>query len=46
VLLLGADMLVRLTPLLAPVSQPPPLGVVTALVGAPFLVAIVRRGLP
>ena len=42
-LLLAADMLVRCTPLILPVSQPPPLGVLTALIGAPFLVVIARR---
>lgn len=45
-LLVVADMLVRCAPLLLPVSQAPPLGVLTALVGAPFLVAIARRGMP
>lgn len=41
-----ADILVRLTPLLLPVSAAPPLGVLTALVGAPFLVRIARRAAP
>ena len=42
-LLLAADLLVRLAPLVLPVSQPLPLGVLTALLGAPFVVAIARR---
>jgi len=42
-LLLAADLLVRLAPLLLPLSQPLPLGVLTALLGAPFVVAIARR---
>jgi iron complex transport system permease protein len=43
VLLLAADLLVRLAPLVLPLSQPLPLGVLTALLGAPFVVAIARR---
>ena len=46
VLLTLADMLVRLAPLVLPVSAPPPLGVLTALLGAPFLIAIARRMTP
>jgi len=42
-LLLAADLLVRLAPLILPLSQPLPLGVLTALLGAPFMVAIARR---
>jgi len=42
-LLLGADLLARVAPLVAPLSQEPPLGVLTALIGAPFLVRIARR---
>ncbi len=42
-LLLAADLLVRLAPLVLPLSQPLPLGVLTALLGAPFVVAIARR---
>ena len=42
-LLLGADMLVRIAPLVLPVSAAPPLGAVTALVGAPMLVRVARR---
>ena len=43
-LLLAADMLVRVAPLVLPLSAAPPVGVLTALLGAPFLVAIARRG--
>jgi iron complex transport system permease protein len=42
VLLLAADLLVRIVPL----PQEPPVGVLTALLGAPFLVAIARRIAP
>jgi iron complex transport system permease protein len=42
-LLLAADMLVRLALLFLPLSAAPPVGVLTALLGAPFLVAIARR---
>jgi len=42
-LLLAADLLVRLAPLVLPLSQPLPLGVLTAVLGAPFMVAIARR---
>lgn len=45
-LLLTADMLVRLGPLLLPLSAAPPVGVLTALLGAPFLVVIARRVAP
>jgi iron complex transport system permease protein len=45
-LLLAADMLVRLAPLVLPLSADPPVGVLTALLGAPFLVAIARRSAP
>jgi iron complex transport system permease protein len=45
-LLLAADMLVRLGPLVLPLSAAPPVGVLTALLGAPFLVAIARRVAP
>jgi len=45
-LLLVADMLVRLAPLALPLSASPPVGVLTALLGAPFLVAIARRAAP
>lgn len=46
VLLVAADLLCRLAPLLLPLSQEPRLGVVTALLGAPFLVRIARRVAP
>lgn len=42
-LLLAADLVARAAPLLLPLSQEPPLGVLTALMGAPFLVRIARR---
>ena len=45
-LLLAADLLVRLAPLALPLNQEPRLGVLTALLGAPFLVAIARRAAP
>jgi iron complex transport system permease protein len=45
-LLLVADMLVRLAPMALPLSAAPPIGVLTALIGAPFLVVIARRALP
>jgi iron complex transport system permease protein len=45
-LVLAADMVVRLIPLALPLSQPLPLGVLTALLGAPFLVAIARKAGP
>jgi iron complex transport system permease protein len=45
-LLLAADMLVRLAPLVLPLTGTPPVGVLTALLGAPFLVAIARRAAP
>jgi iron complex transport system permease protein len=45
-LLLMADMLVRAALLWLPVSQEPRLGVLTALLGAPFLVAIARKVAP
>jgi iron complex transport system permease protein len=41
-LLLVADMITRLAPLVLP--QAPPLGVLTALIGAPFLIVVARRG--
>ncbi|MGE0223347.1 MAG: FecCD family ABC transporter permease [Acetobacteraceae bacterium] len=43
-LMLVADMLLRLLPWLLPLAQSPPIGALTALLGAPFLVAITRRG--
>jgi iron complex transport system permease protein len=45
-LLLTADILVRAAVLVLPVSQEPRLGVLTALLGAPFLVAIARKVAP
>jgi iron complex transport system permease protein len=42
-LLLGADLLARLAPLALPLSAEPPLGVLTALLGAPFLLRIARK---
>jgi len=45
-LLLTADMLVRLAPMVLPLSAAPPVGVLTALLGAPFLVVIARRMAP
>ena len=45
-LLMAADALARALPLLLPLSQEPPLGVLTALLGAPFLVRIARGVAP
>jgi iron complex transport system permease protein len=45
-LLLVADMLVRLAPIVLPLSGAPPIGVLTALLGAPFLVAVARKATP
>jgi len=45
-LLLAADLLCRVLPLLLPLQQEPPVGVLTALLGAPFLVRIARRVAP
>ncbi len=42
-LLLASDVLVRLSVLVLPLHAEPPLGVLTALIGAPFLVVIARR---
>ncbi|CAH2604908.1 Vitamin B12 import system permease protein BtuC [Rhodovastum atsumiense] len=42
-LLLGADLLARALPLLLPLSQEPRLGVLTALLGAPFLIRIAQK---
>lgn len=42
-LLLAADLLARLAPLLLPLNAEPRLGVLTALLGAPFLVVLARR---
>ncbi len=45
-LLTLADMLVRVVPLLLPVAQTPPLGVITALLGAPILILLARKAAP
>jgi iron complex transport system permease protein len=45
-LLLAADLLAKAAPLLLPLQQEPRLGVLTALLGAPFLVRIARRVAP
>jgi ABC-type Fe3+-siderophore transport system permease subunit len=45
-LLLAAVVLARAAPLVLPLSAEPRLGVLTALLGAPFLVAIARRAGP
>lgn len=45
-LLLAADLLARAAPLIFPLAQEPRLGVLTALLGAPFLVTIARRVAP
>jgi ABC-type Fe3+-siderophore transport system permease subunit len=45
-LLLAADLLVRLSVFVLPLSGPLPLGVLTALLGAPCLAAIARRVVP
>ncbi|MGH7086866.1 MAG: iron chelate uptake ABC transporter family permease subunit, partial [Acetobacteraceae bacterium] len=42
-LLLAADLLVRIAALLLPLNAELPLGVLTALLGAPFLVVLARR---
>ena len=46
ILLVAADTLVRLAPLGLPLSAAPPVGVLTALLGAPFLVVIAHRATP
>lgn len=45
-LLLAADLLTRIAVLVLPITQEPRLGVLTALIGAPFLVAIARKVAP
>lgn len=45
-LLLAADMLARALPLILPLAAEPRLGVLTALLGAPFLVVIARGAQP
>lgn len=42
-LVLAADILVRLSVMALPLHGEPPIGVLTALLGAPFLVVIARR---
>lgn len=42
-LLLAADLLVRIAVLALPLNAEPPLGVLTALLGAPFLVLLARH---
>jgi iron complex transport system permease protein len=42
VLLLGADLVLRALPQLLKLTQEPPLGALTAVIGAPFLVRIAR----
>ncbi len=45
-LLLSADLLARLAPLVLPLASEPRLGVLTALLGAPLLVRIARQVAP
>jgi iron complex transport system permease protein len=45
-LLLAADIFSRAVLLLLPLGAAPPLGVLTALLGAPFLIAAARRVAP
>jgi len=45
-LLLAADLVARAAPLVLPLTEEPRLGVLTALIGAPFLVRIARRVAP
>jgi iron complex transport system permease protein len=45
-LLLAADLLARIAPLMLPLAEEPRLGVLTALLGAPYLVRISRRVAP
>jgi iron complex transport system permease protein len=45
-LLLAADIVARAAPLLLPLAEEPRLGVLTALIGAPFLVHLARRVAP
>lgn len=45
-LLLAADILVRAAPLVLPLSAAPPVGVLTALLGAPFVILVARRAAP
>ena len=45
-LLLGADMMARVAPLVLPLQAEPRLGVLTALMGTPVLIALSRRVRP
>ncbi len=45
-LLMAADLVVRLLPMVLPFSAEPRLGVITALLGAPFLLRMARRVAP
>jgi len=45
-LLLAADIFARSAVLILPLAAAPPLGVLTALLGAPFLIAAARRVAP
>ena len=45
-LLQAADLVARAAPLVLPLAEEPRLGVLTALIGAPFLVRIARRVAP
>lgn len=45
-LLQAADLMARAAPLLLPLAEEPRLGVLTALIGAPFLVRLARRVAP
>ncbi len=45
-LLLVADIVAKVAPLVLPLGNAPPLGVLTALLGAPFLIAIARKVAP
>lgn len=44
--LLAADVLARAAPLVLPLNAEPPLGVLTAMLGAPILIAASRKALP
>jgi len=45
-LLLAADIAARIAPLWLPLNESPRLGILTALVGAPFLIVLSRRSQP
>jgi ABC-type Fe3+-siderophore transport system permease subunit len=42
-LLLAADLVARVAPMVLPLNAEPRLGVLTALLGAPFLVVLAKR---